>query len=201
MNRSLMLLALLSTFMLAMVFERALSQQLSVEVVDSVYGCVMYDFHQAKDGSFVVGARPRMPSMLAHGLWLHMFHSVQLLDLDNKLVTDDTLRQLGGLRQLKVLHISNCSVTDNGLASLGQLPALEVLTLDHAPITDDGLKVFMDFPRLTRLELCETRISDAGLKHLEQFSGLRYLNLLGTDATESGVLDLQTALPECKIAF
>lgn len=195
------LLALLCTCFLAVVFERALSQHSSVQVVDSVYGRIMYDYQRAKDGSIVGSARLGMPAMFSHGVLLHVFHSVHFLDLDNNLVTDDTLRQLGGLRQLKVLHISNCSVTEDGLASLVELSALEVLTLDHVPITDDGLKVFVDFPGLSRLELCDTNVSDAGLRHLEQFSGLRYLNLLGTKVTGLGVLDLQKALPECEIVF
>lgn len=86
------LLPVLCTCFLAVVFERALSQHSSVQVVDSVYGRIMYDYPRTKDGSFVGGPRLGMPAMFSHGLLLHVFHSVQFLDLDNNLVTDDTLR-------------------------------------------------------------------------------------------------------------
>lgn len=83
-----------------------------------------------------------------------------LLQMANRDVTDDTLRFLDGMTQLRELDLNHTRITDAGLAALAQLPALETLRISDTAITDAGFKEHIaTLPNLKRLEARETAIS------------------------------------------
>ena len=97
---------------------------------------------------------------------------VTVLQMANTDVTDETLRLLGDLKQLRELDLSNTQVTDSGLALLAALPTLE------------------------RLRLARTRVTDAGFnQHLMPHPGLVELDLRGTQVTTEAISAWRAAKP------
>lgn len=181
--------------------KRASEQRRSVELAESVYGRVMYDFQRTKDGAFEDRAASPLPAWLVKGFGLHVWHSAVFLDLDSELVTNATLAELNGLRDLHVLHISNTSVTDDGLEALKELPDLRILTLHSAGISDNALRYLSESTALEELQVSDAAITDSGLEHLKRMHTLRRLYLDGNSVTDAGIQQLQNALPKCKIDY
>ena len=69
-----------------------------------------------------------------------LFNAVQWLDLSNTQVTDASLKELAGLKQLRTLNLSNTQVTDAGLKELAGLKQLQTLYLYRAQVTDAGVR-------------------------------------------------------------
>jgi hypothetical protein len=85
---------------------------------------------------------------------------LQVLQMANEDVTDQTLDYLKGLKQLRKLDLSNTQVTDDGLRVLQELPRLEVLYLNGTKVTDEGVRRNL-FPieTLTQLSLLRTKVT------------------------------------------
>jgi hypothetical protein len=79
---------------------------------------------------------------------------VVVLQMANDDVTDDTLKHLEGMSQLRELDLNDTKVTDAGLALIAQLPKLEELRLARTMITDDGFRRYLlNKPELMKLDL------------------------------------------------
>ena len=63
-----------------------------------------------------------------------------VLQMANSDVTDEILRYLVGLKQLRELDLNNTQVTDAGLKELAELPKLRDLRLARTKITDEGFR-------------------------------------------------------------
>jgi hypothetical protein len=85
---------------------------------------------------------------------------LEVLQMANEDVTDQTLDHLKGLKRLRMLDLSNTQVTDDGLGVLKELPGLEVLHLNGTKVTDDGMRRNI-FPieTLTELSLLRTKVT------------------------------------------
>jgi hypothetical protein len=85
---------------------------------------------------------------------------LEVLQMANEDVTDQTLDHLKGLKRLRKLDLSNTQVTDDGLAVLKELPGLEVLYLNGTRVTDDGVRRNI-FPieTLKELSLLRTKVT------------------------------------------
>ena len=66
-------------------------------------------------------------------------------------------------------------------------------------ITDQALPHVAGLHQLQRLDLHSTQVTDTGLKHLHGLKNLQELKLRGTNVTQQGAVELQAALPDCKI--
>jgi len=91
-------------------------------------------------------------------------------------------------------------VTDEGLKSIAQMPNLRKLQLEGANITDAGLKHLSGLKNLTDLILNNTKVTDAGMEAVSQIPKLQNLTLFGTKVTETGVGTLKRAKPDLKIS-
>jgi len=101
--------------------------------------------------------------------------------------------------QLAVLNLSRTSITDEGLKNLENLPNLRKLHLENTKITDAGLAHLKNLQNLEYLNLYGTAVSDAGLTDLQGLKNLKALYLWQTKVTPTGVEQLKTALPNCQI--
>ena len=91
-------------------------------------------------------------------------------------------------------------ITD--LSPLSECKSIELLNLFTCKsLTDDDFSVLQTLPKLNTLNLAITAISDAGLVHLKPLKNLKTLDLTETAITPAGIADLQSALPDCKIAW
>jgi Leucine-rich repeat (LRR) protein len=96
-------------------------------------------------------------------------------------ITDDALRIItrgGGIESLELGGSKR--VTDEGIRHLARLPELRELDLSGTAITDEGLAVLTQLPHLERINLSGTRVTDAGLQHLRGCHELREIHLMWT---------------------
>lgn len=131
--------------------------------------------------------------------------AMDFLDLSFSDVTDEGLKVVATMTNLKQLRLTGCSrITDAGLAHLSKLTKLTDLCLNDTKITDAGLVHLSKMKSLQSLELGWTKgISDAGLVHLSDLTELIYLGLSKTQVTDAGLVHLQklTKLSWIKLAL
>uniref|UniRef100_A0A7C2NVM9 Leucine-rich repeat domain-containing protein n=1 Tax=Schlesneria paludicola TaxID=360056 RepID=A0A7C2NVM9_9PLAN len=143
--------------------------------------------------------RPVTDADLVH---LRPLSELRSLNLSGTNITDAGLKELGENAKLKFLYLFNTPITDAGLQALEPLSRLEVLCLDQTEITDAGLETLKAFTRLEKLHVHSRQtITDAGLEALAVHRRLFELRIGGPGVTEAGRNRLQTALPNCTIAF
>jgi hypothetical protein len=157
----------------------------------------------------------------ADGLPRERFYVAQV-DLGDRPVTDEDLRDLGGLSRLEELALWNTSVTDAGFlhwqppaslqalhlsgtqvrgAGLKPLIGLRRLELNGTPMDDAGLQHVASLTRLECLYLDDTSVSDAGLETLRPLVHLQELHVERTRVSSEGVARLRAALPACKVSW
>jgi hypothetical protein len=101
-------------------------------------------------------------------------------------VTDEGLRQLAGMTQLKRLDLGGTSITDRGLDVLRHLPSLENLSLAGTAITDTGTHELTHCHALIRLDLSWTGTGDGAIRALAGKRALTHLTS-GVGVTDSGL--------------
>jgi internalin A len=131
-------------------------------------------------------------------------------------VTDDCLRSLVGLTDLRVFQCGETPFTDAGIRHLAPVASLEELWLDFnshlsdrcletvggltklrvlrfhgAPITDAGIGKIKGLVNLEDLQLGKAQVSDAALATIGTFTKLKTLDLQHTRVTDAGMPHLK----------
>ena len=137
-------------------------------------------------------------------LALPLAQNTNLLEVDLNLigdhVSDSQLEPLQPIaQQVAVLNLARTNVTDDGLKAVEPLKNLRRLHLENTKITDAGLAHVKDLAKLEYLNLYATQVTDSGLSQLEGLKNLRSLYLWQTKVTPAGVDKLKQALPQCHI--
>lgn len=113
---------------------------------------------------------------------LQVLASPEALGIDTHgQATDAMLADLSRIDHLVSLRLGGSrGVTDEGLRHLARLPNLRQLDVSGTAITDEGLKVLRELPTLESINLAWTRTSDAGTAELAHLHGIVDVNLSGT---------------------
>ncbi|HUG89374.1 MAG TPA: hypothetical protein VML55_00985, partial [Planctomycetaceae bacterium] len=153
------------------------------------------------------------------------FPRLKHLDIPARALSDEHLKQIAGLSQLRSLKLYGATVSDAGLSHLKELTELRELGLQYTGLTDAGLEHLAGMRQLESLDLLGTAVTDAGLVHLRGVRSLRSLSLCRTGVTDAGlrelnpnpltdlreldvsetrvtqaaINELQAAIPECRI--
>ena len=90
------------------------------------------------------------------------------LNLSYTSVTDDQMKALSELRNLRVLNLNNTTISDAGLSHISTLGELRSLSVVGTKLTDASIETLTNLKKLTNLFLYQTGISDAGLHKLMQ---------------------------------
>ena len=114
-------------------------------------------------------------------------------------ITDEGLKDVAKLHNLKSLSLDRSNITDAGLKEVAKLQNLKYLSLDNTRITDAGLKEVAKLQNLKWLMLDRTNITDAGLKEVAKLQELVQLYLYHTKITYEGLAELKKAMPNCEI--
>ncbi|MCE9555242.1 MAG: hypothetical protein K8T91_17975 [Planctomycetes bacterium] len=108
-------------------------------------------------------------------------------------LTDEDLRHLAGLRNLKYLSLAGAELNDAGLKHIAAVRSLETLDLSRTHVTDEGLVHLAQLPNLEELVMrFNPQITDRGLAHLRQCRKLRVLYLDGTHINDTGLENIST---------
>jgi hypothetical protein len=113
--------------------------------------------------------------------------------------SDDELKSLAPLTDLRKLDLGATKITDAGMKELAGFKSLEWLDLSSTNITDDGLKELTILTNLKTLILSHDKVTNAGIIQLAPLKNLQKLDLFGTPVTESGANELRRLLPGCKV--
>jgi internalin A len=108
------------------------------------------------------------------------------VNLQNKKMTDEDLKELATLTKLTNLNLTGTQVTDVGLKEIAQLTKLTDLNLTLTKVTDAGIKELAPLNSLIKLNLWGTKVTDVGLKEIAQVKGLTELVLHSTKVTDAG---------------
>jgi hypothetical protein len=114
-------------------------------------------------------------------------------------ITEDGLRYIDQVPNLRLLVIKSEAVTDKGLESIGKLKSLIKLDFMKANISGKGLAHLSGLTNLKRLYLYSTKVRDDDLAPLEKMSSLKLIDLPST-VTDAGVARLKRALPGAEIS-
>lgn len=125
----------------------------------------------------------------AVGLFRHV-NDLSGLRLSNTSVTDESLKHITVVTNLRRLYLSETQITDEGLKQIAVLTDLRRLDVSETRITDDGLVHLMKLGQLTHLYLRGTPITSAGLVHLQPMQGLTSLNLRQTSVDDTAMMHI-----------
>ena len=139
-------------------------------------------------GNFVFYSRQRK---LDQRLKVDRKNETISLDLGQIQITDERLKRLYGLVNLKKLGLSDTQITDAGLKHLSGLVGLTHINLIRTLIKGRGLRWLCGLVNLKELNLSDTQITNAGLKHLSGLVRLTHLNLTHTKITDAGLKHLR----------
>jgi hypothetical protein len=109
------------------------------------------------------------------------------LDLTGSGITNEGLREITALHQLRSILLSENDISDQGLESISNLGDLTEIVLNKTKVSDDGLKQLAKLKKLKYLYLEDTKVSDAGIKHLVDLNELAVLYLSGTKITDAAL--------------
>lgn len=146
---------------------------------------------------------------------LRGLRTVRRLDLGSNPVTDEGIKHIEGLTDLRELDLNMYRstglgqgehvgrISDAGLASLRGLSGLEKLVLFGVPMTDAGLAHLAGLTNLRELDLRATRIAGPGLIHLAGLTRLQKLNLEYRPITDADLKHLAglKGMKELKLSF
>jgi len=116
----------------------------------------------------------------------------ELIALCNS-ITDEDLRQIAEIRQLRVLEcLASPEVSDAGLQQVAQLVHLEILTvLGTKPlVTDLGVGYLASLSNLRELQLPGTKVTDDAIPSILRLTKLERLDLSGSCIDDNGVASL-----------
>ena len=102
-------------------------------------------------------------------------------------ITDDTLKQVSKLNDLKSIGIFQSRVTGLGLKHLANLEEIEEVVFTGPRVTDVWLSNMPAWPKLRNVRLNDSKITDSGLHKLERYPTIRSLVLRHTAIGDSGL--------------
>lgn len=205
--------------------DRVHRQEKAVARVEELGGLVSFAYELDAQDNWIKNPEHPGPAWLREAMGEHYFQRVAIVNFDvgsdptdadlevyrdlpdvrqislrkRRSITDAGLVNLAGLKQLRVLALQGTLVTGPGLRHIRGCRKLELLALYNTPLTDEGLSHLADLPNLKWLMLSDTDVTDKGLSYLTQLKSLQKLELRGTHVTREGIMQIEKALPKCKI--
>ncbi|WP_164102272.1 leucine-rich repeat domain-containing protein [Candidatus Laterigemmans baculatus] len=130
---------------------------------------------------------------------LSQLRDLEYLELNYTRLTDKSVEALSRLPRLSVLRLSG-QFSDDSLRHVGGMAQLRELTLggvERTGISNEGLVHLRGLTDLEELNLYNSRVTEEGLRHLSHMRNLRRLDLRKTDVEDASWLFHR--LPKCEI--
>jgi len=90
------------------------------------------------------------------------------LKLDGLTISDDNMKHIGALHQLRRLQLSNVPVTDAGLAAINNLQELRTLNLSATQVTAEGLQVLKSLQKLRNVYVYKSNVNSSQYNDLKK---------------------------------
>lgn len=120
--------------------------------------------------------------------------------LSNTPLTDDGLKHLSALPNLRKLYIQNTAITDRAPLNVFA-HNLTVVNLDNTLVGDDAIDKLSLAPNLRVLSARNTLVSDRGIQLLAKSEALQEYDFSGTQVTEFGKRRLDNAMFRTTLAL
>lgn len=179
-------------------------QKEAVAAIEAYGGWVTYDFQRIENDTLAYDpqAESWIPRWLLSRLGEDFFHDVEMVylvhpdDIGN--VPVDGIPSLDAIPALRVLLVYNSVVNDGSMKQIGGLKHLKMLYIgfNDNEISDKGMVYLEGLTQLEELDLRGTRVT---VKGLEQLTGLTSLKRLVLPKDVGDVTMFKRALPNCKI--
>ncbi len=127
------------------------------------------------------------------------FGRLTWLDLAYTPVSDEGLKALAGLTELRELDLEGTLISDAGLECLADLRHLERLRLCRTRITGEKMNRWGELTALRELNLTGTRFTDEGLRRLRGVRNPLLVRLYGTKVTQKAIQEVQRSAPDIVI--
>lgn len=167
--RTLLLAVAICAAYFARISYLARQQREAIRLIKSLGGSLSYDHNY--DGA----SKPNWPAWLRAWVGEEYFRRVQGVALVSEDFTDEGLKTIASLGDLKVLRFHSSQVTDKGIAYLRACKGLEALEIRWAKVTDAGMADIGTLTNIKELQLLNTKITDDGLPHLSTLKQLETL--------------------------
>lgn len=109
--------------------------------------------------------RPNVTDEQIHALEEMKEHLVWL-NLNYTGISDQQLKALSRLPNLRVLYLNYTQTTDAGLASLSAIPELRILSVVGTKVSDQSVPVFLGFRKLTDLFVYQSQLTPEGIQKI-----------------------------------
>lgn len=96
------------------------------------------------------------------------FERICIIYLGGTKITDEEVRRICSLKDLRELFLHSTGITDAALAEIGQLESLRLLHLANTRISDQGLEKLRSLTTLQELYLNGTSVTDEGGGRLKE---------------------------------
>ncbi len=143
---------------------------------------------------------PAPPSLITDaGIAYLDLPNLRSLNLSGLPITDQGIKSLAGLSNLRTLYLSRTKVQGSTLGQLASLPNLVNLYLDDTAVTDQDLTALSGAANLQFLSLDGVSLTAAGLKNLMVLPRLKQLELHRNGLLDEEVRALKVKMPAVKI--
>ena len=135
---------------------------------------------------------------------VHLSHLTALEELTlsgNRELTDEGLKKLGDLINLKELYLTDIPIDGSVISSWSRLTSLEELNLSYTKLDEKNLVHLSEMKNLKLLDVTYTDFSDAGLEFVRGLKQLSVLFVMATRVTPEGAAELKKALPDVNVKF
>lgn len=179
--RTVLVILILASIWIGWVAQRARNQKVAVEWIEGFDRQPKYDFQFDKNGKFLPGAGPIVPSWFHESVGIEHFASVEWVHLDGKDLGD--IKLISNLPNLK--HLELCDVNLVDISPIARLTQLDHLSISRNKVKD--ISVLSNLTNLKRFYAYEIEATDlsslAGLTKLESIwmsnSAIRDISPLG----------------------
>jgi hypothetical protein len=127
------------------------------------------------------------------------FPELERLELYQQPVSDNGLRSVSGLTNLRWLGLSGTRVTGAGIRHLMPLQRLEALSLEGQLLDENAFRQIATLQHLTTLRVDRTSLDDARLMLLTPLRDLEYLSVFNTKVTAGGAARFNEVLPHVTV--
>lgn len=199
---SVLLVVTVVAICLAPIVNRVHHQSRTIETIERIGGTVQYGPERARSSrlrSLLDDDYFRTPSLIdlqscpaTDALVEDISHLPGVLQLNvcETKITDEALRHVARMRQLKALDIGFNNITNDGLVHLAPLDELLYLGLDVTEVNDDGLESLRELPQLHQVHLYGNNITDRGAAKLATITWICEFDLANTLITNDGLAHL-----------
>ncbi|MBN2588988.1 MAG: sigma-70 family RNA polymerase sigma factor [Sedimentisphaerales bacterium] len=123
-------------------------------------------------------------------LYLKDVSSLRAIKIDSEQFDDSGMKNLARLTQLESIDVYwNNRITDEGVKYLKNLPNLKTFSTLRGKLSDEGLSHLQECKNIESLFLPDS-FSDEGLSYLGRMSKLKHLDRVGGTYTDKGVAEL-----------